>query len=610
MSEKRLALLIASYQYEDPGLRQLVTPPQDAGTLAQVLQDPAMGNFDEVKMLVNEPETFVSREIARFYHQKKKDDLLLLYFSGHGVLDERGQLYLAVKDTERDFLSATAIPAAYISEAMDNSRSRRQVLILDCCHSGAFGRTKRAIGSSVGTARAFEGNGYGRIVLTASDVTEYAWEGDQVKGEAETSVFTHHLVQGLRTGEADKDADGLITLDELYDYVYEQVVTQASKQTPGKFSYKQQGQIIIARNPSPVVKPAELPTELHQAIGSLYPGIRKGAVDELSRLLHGSDKGLALAAQEALERLADNDSHQVSAAATEALGRTTKPSPASPSLEPLAERDKVRSTPKPAPPKPDILTITRPIDLELVRIPAGEFLMGSDPSIDRLARDDEQPQHPLHLPDYYIGKTPVTNVQYAAFVQMTRHKKPNHWKKGKIPNGRENHPVVWISWKDAVAFCKWLSQETGQPFRLPTEAEWEKAARGTDGRIYPWDNQWDAKRCNTSESGVGQTTPVDAYPNGASPYGVLDMAGNVWEWALSLWGKDLKKPDFKYPYDPEDGREETQASDVVLRVVRGGSFYVSQDLARCAGRGKYVSKFRDAFFGFRVVVSPISSSAL
>ena len=133
---------------------------------------------------------------------------------------------------------------------------------------------KGAPGAKVGTAAAFEGTGSGRVVLTATTSTQYAWEGDQLIGQADNSVFTHHLIQGLRTGEADADADGRITLDELYNYVYEQVVDKTPLQTPGKWSYRQQGEIVIARNPRPVVKPVELPVDLQQTIDDVFLGAR------------------------------------------------------------------------------------------------------------------------------------------------------------------------------------------------------------------------------------------------------------------------------------------------------------------------------------------------
>ena len=264
------------------------------------------------------------------------------------------------------------------------------------------------------------------------------------------------------------------------------------------------------------------------------------------------------------------------------------------------------------------------LEPEMIRIPAGRFIMGStdaeaEAAIEQMIAalegssvdeetirgwvNAERPQHRLHVKSFHIGKYPVTNAQYAAFVAATGYRTAAEkedwggvwtgsvWKRvegadwrhphgpGSHINGKGDHPVVQISWYDALAFCKWLNQETGKPYRLPSEAEWEKAARRTDGRIYPWGDQWDASRCNAWEGGKRDTAPVGAYPRGASPYGVLDMAGNVWEWTSSLY-----KP---YPYDPRDGREDPEADG--RRVLRGGSFYSDQGLVRCA--------FRD--WGFR-----------
>ena len=247
----------------------------------------------------------------------------------------------------------------------------------------------------------------------------------------------------------------------------------------------------------------------------------------------------------------------------------------------------------------ELLKVVRPFKLfepEMILIPAGEFLIGSDPSVEEDARDNEQPQHTLYLPDYYLAKTPVTNAQYAAFVQATFHQQPSYWEGGKPPGGKEDHPVVNVSWHDAIAYCKWLAETTRKPYRLPSEAEWEKGARDTDGRIYPWGNRWDEKRCNTREIGRRDTTPVGAYPDGASPYGLLDMAGNVWEWCFGL-SRD-------YPYNPNDGREDLGAEGI--RVLRGGSWYNNQNNARCAFRGGSSPGYRGNLVGFRVTASPSS----
>ena len=260
---RKFALIIGNSQYQDPRLAQLVTPQEDVNDLAAILRASDIGGFDEVKTLVNESDANIRLSLEDFFADKLPDDLLVIYFSGHGVRDEQGLLYLAVNNTRANRLRATAIPSEFITKEMDRSRSKRQVLILDCCHSGAFAQGSKAVtGESAGTGPAFEGLGYGRVILTATDATQYAWEGDKVIGQADRSVFTHYLIEGLRTGEADANHDGAITLDEIYDYVYERVVEATPRQTPGKWSYKQQGDIVIAHNPHPTTKAAAPSSEV------------------------------------------------------------------------------------------------------------------------------------------------------------------------------------------------------------------------------------------------------------------------------------------------------------------------------------------------------------
>jgi len=169
----RSALIIANTEYIDPGLAQLTAPGKDAEDFARVLRDTDICAFDNVKVLLDQVSSSVIEAIDEFFDQKKPDDMLVLYFSGHGVRDEVGSLYLAFTNTIRSRLRSTAIKADYIREAMDQSRSKRQVLILDCCNSGAFPQgTKAEVGGVMGLTRAFQG--YGRFVLTASDATQFA----------------------------------------------------------------------------------------------------------------------------------------------------------------------------------------------------------------------------------------------------------------------------------------------------------------------------------------------------------------------------------------------------------------------------------------------------
>jgi formylglycine-generating enzyme required for sulfatase activity/energy-coupling factor transporter ATP-binding protein EcfA2 len=231
-----------------------------------------------------------------------------------------------------------------------------------------------------------------------------------------------------------------------------------------------------------------------------------------------------------------------------------------------------------------------------VEVPAGKFYMGEDGE-----------QHQLHLEAFLIAKTPITNAQYDLFVRDAGHSAPDYWADGRPPRGLESHPVVYVTWNDAMAYCDWLSRKMEKSITLPSEAQWEKAARGKDKRIYPWGDEWEPGKCNSSELGLGQTTPVGIFPEGRSPYGCLDMSGNVWEWTRSLWGKGWGSPEFKYPYNPADGRENTAVKKELLRVLRGGSWNTYRNLARCSYRSRVYPRCRYDDSGFRVAVSPISS---
>ncbi|HZD69623.1 MAG TPA: caspase family protein, partial [Actinomycetes bacterium] len=324
----RSALVIASDDYSDPGLRRLRAPASDAQALEAVLRDPQIGGFN-VRTLLDEPAHEVSLAVEEFFADRRPDDLLLLHFSCHGVKDEDGELYFAATNTKLRRLAATAVAAEFVNRRMNRSRSRRVVLLLDCCYAGAFerGMTARA-GTEVGIEARFGGRG--RAVITASSAMEYAFEGDELADARELapSVFTSALVEGLRTGEADRDQDGLVALDELYDYVYDKVREATPNQTPGKWMFGVQGDLYIARRARPVTTAAPLPPELQEALDSPFAGVRGGAVHELARLLRTRHAGLALAARLALERLTEDDSRTVSGAATQALGTQAQPAPA------------------------------------------------------------------------------------------------------------------------------------------------------------------------------------------------------------------------------------------------------------------------------------------
>lgn len=188
----------------------------------------------------------------------------------------------------------------------------------------------------------------------------------------------------------------------------------------------------------------------------------------------------------------------------------------------------------------------------LILIPGGEFRMGA--ADDVLAR----PVHRVSISSFWMARTPITNAQYRRFVAATGHQTPGDWEACARKWG-EACPVVGVTWFDAIAYAKWAQ------LRLSTEAEWEYAARGASGRTYPWGDVWDASKCRnglcTLKGADGWPTPVGAYPEGASPFGCLDMAGNIWEWCSSLA--------FSYPYRADDGREGMALGP---RIARGGSW--------------------------------------
>lgn len=238
-------------------------------------------------------------------------------------------------------------------------------------------------------------------------------------------------------------------------------------------------------------------------------------------------------------------------------------------------------------------------------------------SEDQDALEGEKPQHAVTLPTYYMARYPVTVAQFRASVDVSGYQ-PRH--EGSL-RGLPNHPVVNVTWYDALQYCDWLTErlqgwegtpeplatllrQEGWRVSLPSEAEWEKAARGTDGRIYPWGDEPDPNRANYDDTSINATSAMGCFPSGASPYGVEELSGNVWEWTRSLWGTSFGLPDFKYPYDPGDGRENRDASEDVLRVRRGGGFLSPHRHVRCAYGFRIDPYERDWYLGFRVVVCP------
>jgi WD40 repeat protein len=324
VSGRRIALIVASGQYEHGGLRRLLSPAADAEALAGVLGDPQIGGFD-VRVVHNEAAHVIQGRIEDLFSEGVAEDLLLVHLSCHGLKNDSGELFFAACDTRPNRLGSTAIPADFVRWCMHSSRSRRIVLLLDCCYGGAFGQgvAIRATGD-INVFDSFPaeklGGGRGRAVITASTSMEYAFEGDQLADghSRQPSLFTSAVVQGLATGEADRDGDGWVSLNELYDYVFDRVRAQNPNQTPSR-DVEMQGELYVARSPQRRIRPLPIPAELRAAIADANMFTRLGAVTELRSRLTSDDLQVAASAHEALAEIARTDIHYLAEAAATAL---------------------------------------------------------------------------------------------------------------------------------------------------------------------------------------------------------------------------------------------------------------------------------------------------
>ena len=319
---RRSALLVGTYEYVDASLQQLAAPGHDVEALANLLADPEVAGFD-VTTLINEPHHVVGDAIGTFYEGLRRDDLALLYITGHGLKDDKGRLFLAMTNSRRTGLLFTAIGAEQINDAMNSCSSRQKVLILDCCYGGAFpgGWTAKG-GPDVDSIERFQGRG--RVVLTASDAAQYSFEGDNLSGIGSSSLFTRYLIEGIRTGKADLDRDGDISLDELYSYVHDRVIEEMPQQRPKK-QEDVEGRIVIAKNVG-----WQMPPYVQNAINSPIALDRRGAIQTLSHLYRVGNQTVRRQALEQLQTLVEDDSRMVSGDAADViktLFNTNRPPP-------------------------------------------------------------------------------------------------------------------------------------------------------------------------------------------------------------------------------------------------------------------------------------------
>jgi len=496
----RYALLVGISNYE-ADLNPLPSAVRDVEALERVLINPEIGGFTktDVTVLVDCDRQVIERAIYKLFANRKSDDLLLFYFSGHGVTDSRNDFFLASKNTSKEELPPTAIAATYVHDQMNKSRSKRQVVILDCCHSGAFPKGMTAKGLDTVNILPKLG-GEGRAILTASDSTKYAFEQEGFK----LSLYTHFLVEGLEKGAADLDGDGDISVDELYEYVKEKVKNANDSMSPEFYPVKEGHKIILAKSPKDEpklkyrkevekivrrsngkisvparnllrrkrdefgVSPLDAPT-IEEEILLPYREYAK-KLQEFENTLRDTIISEAypfsLTTQEDLQ---DYENH---------LGLREEDIQAVKVLIIVPEEGKRREVlPKLQDEEPKLLSVDcgNGVTLDLVRIPAGSFEMGMPAAERKIALENavkygnkkedvekwldwSTPVHQVNLPEFFMGKFAVTQKQWQAVMGNN----PSSFK-------GENLPVEKVSWHDAREFCRKLSAHVTQKSKKVSE---------------------------------------------------------------------------------------------------------------------------------------------
>ena len=395
--ERRLALVVATQVYDDVSLRRLRAPGHDAEDLGTVLADPGVGGFS-VTSVIDGTAQEVRIAVGDFLADRRPDDLVLVYLSCHGLVDLRRRLYFAARDTRKERLSATGVEAKWLLDQLEDCRAKRQVLILDCCFSGAFALGAKG-DEDLGIGHRFSGQGRGRAVLTASRDSEYSFEGEPTPGqEVPGSIFTSALVDGIRSGAADLDQDGYVSVDDAYGYAFDAVRASKAEQTPQRWFYGAEGSILLARNPAGVtIIPARVPDGILSSLDSSYPSVRIGAVEAMAEWLHDDDPARVLAARQTLVGVAEHDRPEVAVRAQGLLdavkggqhvaaGSGGDGEPSSPETEPAAS------------PHPDwVSRLPHRLSGRRLVYPAGVLLAIAAAVLAWNLRPDQSPEPPVWL---------------------------------------------------------------------------------------------------------------------------------------------------------------------------------------------------------------------
>jgi formylglycine-generating enzyme required for sulfatase activity len=692
----RYALLIGISNYTK-GLDLLPSAVKDVDALQQVLLNPEIGDFadGDVVVLKDAEKGAIETAIYHLFANRKPNDLLLLYFSGHGVTDDRRDFYFTGISTSKEALPPTAVSSVYVQSEMDRSRSQRQVAILDCCHSGAFPKGMKA--KDIGTVDIKLG-GEGRAILTAADSSQYAFEQEGF----ELSLYTHFLVEGLKTGAADRDEDGDVSVDELHVYVEGKVKSVNNSMSPKFFGQKEGHRIVLARAAQDDPK-LKFRKEVEKVVKR-----SNGKISVIARnLLIGKSQGLDSLAVEAIinevlrpyqeyskklkeyeialiemseeefpfsevtqEELREYKNHlglcdgdlqeiwyriialrlvrkqqreslevahlkyqqQVAEAERQKqerdrLEQLRKQSEEEDRLKWLQEESERIKKQQQSQPEFEFEVIKvrvvkesgflglggstkieldrkkgkaqyirenlgNDVTLDLVRIPAGKFRMGSN------EYDSEKPNHDVSVKEFLMGKYTVTNAQWEAVMGT------NPSESSDVKFQGENQPVINVSWDDAKEFCKKLSKKINKNVRLPSEAEWEYACRAGTTTAFHFGETITPELVNYNGNypycdalkGEYRERTIDVQSFSPNAWGLHQMHGNVWEWCEDVWHEN-------YNGGPTDGSAWLTGGEQNKRALRGGSWLYIAFGCRSAYRDRGSAGISNFYIGFRVVVA-------
>lgn len=300
------ALLVATSQYRDESLSTLVSTHIDARELQEVLADPLIGGMKVAQCIDGTCQVW-REHIHDFFADATRDELLLLYVTGHAIKDRDGKLYFAAADTRTRSLLATGIPASFVQDSANESPSSRIVMILDTCYSGAFAKGLVLKSKPMVNTGEYFREGTGKIVITASDAIQYALAGAPVDGQPTPSAFTKHVIEGLRSGRADLNDDGIVTSEELCEYVSAALHNERAGQKPERWGFGVKRDLIIALNPH--AKTPALPQEIQELLADPRPKVRALAVDELWKMVRSENPFHVRAAEAALKRMQKDESN-------------------------------------------------------------------------------------------------------------------------------------------------------------------------------------------------------------------------------------------------------------------------------------------------------------